>query len=128
MHSQRRTQASKLLSAVAHKLQNPRLATLALRVRLDAFTRVKKAIDDMIAQLLEEKASEIQQKDFCIAEFNKNTLETEKQEREKAAAIAKIDDLEMTIKMLTESIDTLKAEIAEMKVQLKRTSEDREKE
>ena len=39
-HSERRTQASQLLSTVAKKLQNPRLATLAVRVRLDAFTRV----------------------------------------------------------------------------------------
>merc|ERR1719305_425649 len=45
VHSERRAQASKVLSAVAQKLQNPRLATLAVRVRLDAFTRVKKAID-----------------------------------------------------------------------------------
>merc|ERR1711959_172528 len=59
MHSDRRAQASKLLSAVAKKLQNPRLATLAVRVRLDAFTRVKKAIDDMVAQLLKEKEDEI---------------------------------------------------------------------
>merc|ERR1719353_1630622 len=55
MHSERRTQASKLLSTLAQKLQNPRLATLAVRVRLDAFTRVKKAIDDMVAELLKEK-------------------------------------------------------------------------
>ena len=37
---------------------DPRLATLAVQVRLDAFTRVKKAIDDMIAQLLKEKENE----------------------------------------------------------------------
>merc|ERR1711874_255815 len=43
LNSQRRSQASKLLSSVAQKLQSPRLATLAVRVRLDAFTRVKKA-------------------------------------------------------------------------------------
>ena len=61
MHSERRAQASSLLSAVAKKLQNPRLATLAVRVRLDAFTRVKKAIDDMVAQLLKEKEDEIKQ-------------------------------------------------------------------
>ena len=54
-HSERRTAASKLLSAVASKLNSPRLAALAVRVRLDAFTRVKKAIDDMVAQLLTEK-------------------------------------------------------------------------
>merc|ERR1719328_915656 len=44
-NSERRIQASKLLSAAATRLHNPRLATLAYKVRLDAFTRVKKAID-----------------------------------------------------------------------------------
>merc|ERR1740133_213698 len=70
--SERRNKASKLLSAVAHKMNNPRLATLAVRVRLDAFVRVKKAIDDMIAQLLKEKEDEIKHKDFCVDEFNTN--------------------------------------------------------
>merc|ERR1719181_2118856 len=128
MNSERRSQASKLLSAVATKLQNPRLATLAVRVRLDAFTRVKKAIDDMVAQLLKEKEDEIKHKDFCVSEFNTNELQTEKKEREKADLIAKIEDLEMTIKQLTEAIEQLKAEIAEMQVQMKRAGEDREKE
>merc|ERR1712146_325037 len=128
MHSERRMQASKLLSATASKLQNPRLATLAVRVRLDAFTRVKKAIDDMVTQLLKEKEDEIKHKDFCVEEFNSNELQTEKKEREKADLEAKIEDLEHTIKALTEAIDTLKAEIAEMQVQLKRAGEDREKE
>merc|ERR1711957_220920 len=128
MHSERRAQASKLLSAVAQKMQNPRLATLAVRVRLDAFTRVKKAIDDMVAQLLKEKEDEIKHKDFCVDEFNTNELQTEKKERAKQDLTAKIEDLEMTIKQLTEAIDQLKAEIAEMQVQMKRAGEDREKE
>merc|ERR1711862_876603 len=128
MHSERRAQASKLLSNVAQKLQNPRLATLAVRVRLDAFTRVKKAIDDMVAQLLKEKEDEIKHKDFCVEEFNTNELQTEKKERAKADLTAKIEDLELTIKQLTDAIDALKAEIAEMQVQLKRAGEDREKE
>jgi len=126
--SERRAQASKLLSNVAQKLNNPRLATLAVRVRLDAFTRVKKAIDDMVTQLLKEKEDEIKHKDFCVEEFNTNELQTEKKEREKQDLTAKIEDLELTIKSLTEAIDTLKAEIAEMQVQLKRAGEDREKE
>merc|ERR1712216_110491 len=128
MHSERRAQASSLLSAVAKKLQNPRLATLAVRVRLDAFTRVKKAIDDMVAQLLKEKEDEIKHKDFCVEEFNTNELQTEKKERAKQDLTAKIEDLELTIKQLTEAIDQLKAEVAEMQVQLKRAGEDREKE
>jgi hypothetical protein len=95
---------------------------------LDAFTRVKKAIDDMVAQLLKEKEDEIKHKDFCVDEFNTNEMQTEKKEREKSDLIAKIEDLELTIKQLTEAIDALKAEIAEMQVQLKRAGEDREKE
>merc|ERR1719492_363829 len=128
MNSQRRALASQLLSSVANKLHSPRLATLAYRVRLDAFTRVKKAIDDMVAQLLKEKEDEIKHKDFCVDELNTNQLQTEKKEREKQDLIAKIEDLEQTIKELSEAIETLKAEIAEMQVQLKRAGEDREKE
>merc|ERR1711920_154500 len=128
VQSARRTQAATLLKAVADKHHNPRLATLAYKVRLDAFTRVKKAIDDMIAQLLKEKEDEIKHKDFCVDEFNTNQLQTEKKEREKQDLIAKIEDLELTIKTLTEEIETLKAEIAEMQVQLKRAGENREKE
>jgi len=123
-----REQASKLLSQVAKKLNSPRLSTLAYRVRLDAFTRVKKAIDDMVAQLTKEKEDEIKHKDFCVDEFNTNQLQTEKKEREKKDLIAKIEDLEMTIKALTDAIAKLKAEIAEMQVQMKRAGEDREKE
>jgi len=126
--SERRDQAAKLLSQVAKKLNSPRLSALAYRVRLDAFTRVKKAIDDMIAQLMKEKADEIKHKDFCVDEFNTNQLQTEKKEREKADLIAKIEDLEMTIKALTDAITKLKSEIAEMQLQMKRAGEDREQE
>jgi len=128
LQDSRRAQAAKLLSDVAKRLQNPKLSNLAYRVRLDAFTRVKKAIDDMVAQLLKEKEDEIKHKDFCTDEFNTNQLQTEKKEREKKDLIAKIEDLEMTIKTLTEAIEKLKGEIAEMQVQMKRAGEDREKE
>merc|ERR1712241_1324780 len=54
--------------------------------------------------------------------------QTEKKEREKADLTAKIEDLDMTIKTLTEEITKLKSEIAEMQLQMKRAGEDREKE
>merc|ERR1712151_133250 len=126
--SERRVKASEVLSRVAQKVSSPRLATLAVKVRLDAFERVKKSIDDMVAALLKEKADEIKHKDFCVDEFNKNQLETEKKERQKSDQIAKIEDLEMQIDALTKAIDNLKSEIAEMQVQMKRAGEDREKE
>merc|ERR1719390_77161 len=46
MHSMRREQAAKLLVAAAQKFKNPRMAQLATAVKLDAFVKVKKAIDD----------------------------------------------------------------------------------
>jgi len=127
-HSGRREQASLLLSRAASKLHSPRLSNLALRVKLDAFTRVKKAIDDMVAALLEEKAAEIKHKDFCVKELDENQMETEKKEREKQELEALIDTLESTIKDLTDALDTLKAEIADLTKQIKMAGEDREKE
>merc|ERR1712079_583453 len=124
----RRVQASKVLMNAAKKLNNPKLSNLAYRVRRDAFTRVKKAIDDMVAQLLKERQDEIKHKDFCTDEFNQNQLQTEKKEREKADLIAKIEDLELIIKTLSDETTKLKSEIAEMQLQMKRAGEDREKE
>jgi len=126
--SKRREVASKLLFDLAKKLKSPRLTTLAMRIKLDAFTKVKKAIDDMIAQLLQEKEDEIKHKDFCVGGFNENERNTEKKGRDKKDLEALIDDLTMTIDGLAQAIDTLKAEIAEMQVQMKRGGEDREKE
>jgi len=125
--SDRRASAAKVLSVVAQRLHNPRLAGLAVKVRLDAFERVKKAIDDMVAQLLKEKEDEIKHRDFCTDELNTNQLQTERKEREKEDFLAKIADTESTIDALGKAIDGLKAEIAEMQVQLKRAGEDREK-
>jgi len=125
--SVRRTEASAVLSAAAKKAESPRLAALAVQVRLDAFTKVKKAIDDMVAALMAEKADEIKHKDFCVDEFNKNQLETERKEREKADLIAKSEDLEMQIDGLKKALDTLASEIKESQIQMKRAGEDREK-
>merc|ERR1719230_2070068 len=100
VQSDRRSKAASVLMHV----HSPRLSAIATKVRLDAFTRVKKAIDDMVAQLTKEKADEIKHKDFCVDEFNTNQLQTEKKEREKQDFIAKIEDLEMTIDQMTEAI------------------------
>jgi len=127
-HSERQNAAAKLLKQVALKVDSPRLAAIAMKVKLDAFVRVKKAIDDMITQLLAEKQDEIKHKDFCVEEFNTNQVQTERKEAEKQDLLALIEDLQLTIKTLTGEIDTLKSEIAELNLNMKRGGEDREKE
>jgi len=128
LHSMRRAQASKVLATAAKKFQNPRMAQLATQVRLDAFTKVKKAIDDMVAELMKQKEDEIKHRDWCIDEMNTNERTTEMKTRDRDDLTAKIEDLTATIEALTQAIEQLKAEIAEMQVQLKRAGEDREKE
>merc|ERR1719329_1355171 len=120
--STRRSQAAAVLK------KYPRLSMLANQVKLDAFEKVKAAIQDMIGALQKEKADEIKHKDFCVEEFNTNQLATEKKTREKDELDTKIADLEQTIKDLTADLENLKAQIAEMAEQMKRAGEDREKE
>merc|ERR1719353_115992 len=124
----RREAAAKVLRAAAIKHGKPRLAALATRVRLNAFTKVKAAIDEMIAALLKEKADEIKHKDFCTEGLNTNERETELKQRDIEELEAEISDLTTQIDSLTKSIATLEAEIAEMQTQLKRAGEDREME
>merc|ERR1719333_426243 len=125
--SHRQAEASKVLMTIAKKTNNPRLMQFAASVKLNAFTKVKKAIQDMIDQLLKEKQDEIKLKDFCRESFYQNDMNTERKEREKEDLKKLISDLEMTIDELNQAIETLKAEIAEMQVQMKRAGEDREK-
>merc|ERR1719194_21557 len=113
--SHKRNQVAKVLAEAAQKFQDPRLSTLAVQARLDAFTKVKKSISDMVDKLIKEKEDEIKHKDFCIEELNNNERDTE------------IEDLAMTIDTLAKEIEVLKADVAELQVQMKRAGEDREK-
>jgi len=123
-----RAHAADLLAAAARRLGSPKLAALAYKVRIDAFKRVKKALDGQIAELVQEKKDEIKHKDFCIEEFQANQLETEAKEHEKEGLLVKVDDLKASITALGKEIQALQREIAEMQLQRKRAGEDREKE
>merc|ERR1719324_1713835 len=128
IQSRKREDASKVLRDAAKKFSNPRLNMLASRARLDAFTKVKAAIDEMIEALLKEKKDEIKHKDFCTDALNTNERETELKQRDIDELTAKIQDLTTQIDGLAKAIATLQSEIAEMQTQLKRAGEDREKE
>lgn len=121
-----RREAVRVLRALAAKTGSPELSGLAMAAELDAFTKVKAAIDKMVVELGKQKEAEITKKDFCIDELNKNELLNEKQVRKKSDSEQKIASLEMTISELTENLATLNGEIAEMNIQIKKAGEDRE--
>jgi len=122
----KRDQAASVLTNAARKFNNPKLSTLATSVRLDAFTKVIAAIDEMITALTKEKADEIKQKDFCTENLNQNERAQELKARDISELESKIATLTSQLDELTKSIEQLEAEIAEAQTQLKRAGEDRE--
>merc|ERR1719235_547004 len=118
---------SKALSKAARDSGDPRLSMLAATARLDAFTKVKKSISDMVDTLVKEKEDEIEHKDFCVDEIQKNEGETQAKEQTKNTLEEKIADLATTIQSLIKLQASLKAQVGELQVELKRAGEDREK-
>jgi chromosome segregation ATPase len=118
--SLRRVQAAKALKPF------PRLAAVATSVRLDAFTKVKAAIDAMVTDLKKQKEDESKHRDFCIESLNENEKMTSAATRNRDDHQAKAEQLAAEIEGLTKSIEDLTAQNAESRVQLKRAGEDRE--
>merc|ERR1719329_37251 len=126
--SGRRSLASKTLRAVARKTGNPQMSMLATAVELDAFTKVKKMIDEMIQTLKTQQADEVKKNDWCKSEFQENTMETMRKEDLQKDQTVKIEDLGTAIKTLTDEIEAAKAQIAQMQIDLQRAGENRVKE
>jgi len=126
--SSRRASAAQILRSVAKKTGNPQLSVLATSVELDAFTEVKKMIDEMIATLKLQQKDEVKKKDWCDSEIQENTMQTMKATDLKTDQETQIEDLSTSIKTLTEEIATAKAQIADMQLNLQRASENRVKE
>merc|ERR1719316_696349 len=125
--SGRQAKAARMLRAASKKILVPQLSILATSVELDAFTKVKKMIDDMIAMLKTQQGDEVKRKDWCDSEFQENEMMTKKAEDLKSDQEVQIEDLGVTIKTLADEITAAKMQIAEMQVNLQRASETRQK-
>lgn len=123
-----RLQASHVLARVAAKTRSKELVSLSVAVKIDAFTQVKQAIDDMVADLEKEKAEEIKHRDYCIENLNENERDTAEKAHIKGRLEQKKEALASEIKSLSDSIADLDNQIAEMNTQLARAKEDREAE
>jgi len=119
----RRAQAVAVISMAAMK--NPKLAALAVATRLDPFPKVKKAIDDMVAQLLVEKDAEIKEKDECTSNLNENEKDTAEEEHTHKKLETKIANLDQTIKDQSAAIDDLTQELSDLADQRAQASKDR---
>jgi chaperonin cofactor prefoldin len=124
----RRITAASILRTTALKTHNPELSMLATSVELDAFTKVKEMIDQMIATLKTQQEDEVKKNDWCKAELQENEMSILKTKDLKADLEAKIDQLKLRIKTLAEEIEQAHNDIAHLQTELQRASEDRKKE
>merc|ERR1719191_1499388 len=118
-----RADAAKMVSQLAKKLNKPRLAALSMRMRLDAFTKVKEEIDKMVVSLKQTQKDEVVKKDLCGKELQENEMQTTEKTNLKTDLTTAIADLETSKTTLAEEIATLKEEIATAQTEMKRASE-----
>merc|ERR1719191_1494466 len=118
-----RADASKFVAKMAKTLHNPRLSQLSVSMRLDAFTKVKENIDNMIVELKQTQKDEVVKKDMCGKELQENEMQTTEKTNLKADLTQTIADLETSKTTLAEEIATLKEEIATAQTEMKRASE-----
>jgi len=118
--------AAKVLQKAAARTGSKALANMAEHAKLDAFTVVTGEIDKMVGALKEEMAAESEHRDFCNDEISKNVASQKETEDTLGDLEAEMESLDADIDTLKKQIATLTEQSTEMKVQIKKASEDRE--
>jgi len=133
----RRLALARMLRSTALKAKDARMLRLASDVFKSAlakagdnpaFDKVKQEVNELVDKLKKEQRDEMVKKDYCVDALNTNERDMGMKERDKTDYIALIEDLKNTIETLDKDVELLKTEIADLEVQLKRASQNREKE
>jgi len=117
--------AMKKILSVAHKHKNWILASLAVQVRLDPFTKVKEVMDKMTAELKAQQKAEYEKWEFCKKSIDETEDTIKVKNNEKDDLDEKKLLLQNTIKTLEADIEELKTAVSEMEVSLKEAGEQR---
>merc|ERR1719181_876305 len=115
-----------MLQKASKAFKNPRLATIAMDMRLSGFDKVKEAIDKMTTALKEEQAEEVKQKDYCTSELMENDKQVAQKSDLKTDLETQIADLSTKIEDLKDAIAALEGEVASNKKEMMRASQIRE--
>mmetsp|Transcript_48235 Transcript_48235/g.104948 ORF Transcript_48235/g.104948 Transcript_48235/m.104948 type:complete len:666 (+) Transcript_48235:87-2084(+) len=126
--TQARGAARAVLLQAAAKSGSAALLTLAGKVQLDAFTKIKEAIDKMVGELKQEMEDEVKHSDYCTAELNKTEKDLATNAREKSELEDRIEELTSTMENLSKEIEAAQKDIADMKVEILKAGQNREAE
>jgi len=122
----RRQLAAEALGQASQR--DARLSDLAKQTKMDTFTKVKKAMDDMVAALKKEQQDEVKHKEYCVKSLRENDISIGDKSHVKDSLIAKEDTLEVKVDEASSDIASLEKEIKNLKEQLAIASQDREAE
>merc|ERR1719353_1368635 len=126
-HTEKRSKASAVLRSAAAKTGDTSLVLLANKASIDAFAKVVSAIDEMTTSLKKEMEDEVKHQRFCTKELTENEAGQEEKKDHIEDITAEMEDNTATVDTLKNEIAELQKQVGEMKVQVKRASEDREK-
>merc|ERR1719326_2600175 len=99
-----------------------------MKLKLDAFSKVKENIDGMVEKLKVESQDEVKDCDFCVGELNTNDRQAAAKADAKSDLEAKIAQLESDIADLTASIKALSDEVTSTQVEIMKANKNRKAE
>jgi len=120
--------AMQKIMTVAKKHHNWLLMSLAVRVKLDAFSKVNAEIDKLLVELKKQQGEEIAKNEQCKKDIDETEDSIKVGELKKRDLGESHKDLTNTLETLNEDIVTLKNEVANMEVSLKKAGIDRKAE
>merc|ERR1719375_3105512 len=123
-----RAEAVQFLAEAGNKLSSPRISYLATRMRFDPFGKLRDGIDNMVGALGKEKDDEIHHKDDCVSDLNQNDKQTTERHEHKSDVEQEINDLNAEEEQFTADEKRLLQEISDAQIEMKKASENREKE
>eukprot|EP00401_Gymnodinium_catenatum_P038019 CAMPEP_0117484712 /NCGR_PEP_ID=MMETSP0784-20121206/14595_1 /TAXON_ID=39447 /ORGANISM="" /LENGTH=723 /DNA_ID=CAMNT_0005279285 /DNA_START=93 /DNA_END=2264 /DNA_ORIENTATION=- len=120
-----RERAGERVAAVARKHKNMALGSLAARVKLDEFAKVKVMMDKMVEELKAQQKQENEKLEFCKKELDTTEDEIKVAQQEKEDLEEKHTSLANLLAVLDEDIAKLQADVAETEISLKAAGEER---
>jgi len=111
--------------SIAKKNKNWALASLAVTVRLDAFTKVRAAMDKMVAELQEQQKAEYEKAESCKKELDTTEDKIKEATNTKEDLDMKHTELSNELEALAADTAALKKEVGDMEVALKDAGEQR---
>merc|ERR1719265_2132032 len=110
----------KTLLKTAKKHNDLALMSLAVNLKLDAFDKVKKTMDKMLAELKTQQQNEVEQFEMCKKNIDEteDSIKVENNNKDDLAESNK--DLTNTLATLDTDIKTLKQEVSDQEVSLKK--------